>query len=104
VVYKTGYRASLTKKAECNIPLSSPKKEMLLKLVLVVPTPKVDVPIPVTLFSGPFTERLQNASRLGYDGVELMPARPHQLDAPSPDPDMVGRQTIEFMQKYVSGG
>ena len=72
-----------------------------MKLALVVPTPEVDVPIPVALFSGTFTERSQKASRLGYDGVELMPARPHQLDAPSPDSDMIGRQTIEFMRKYV---
>jgi sugar phosphate isomerase/epimerase len=52
-----------------------------MKLALVVPTPEVDVPIPVALFSGSFSQRLQKAAALGYDGVELMPARPHRLDA-----------------------
>jgi sugar phosphate isomerase/epimerase len=52
-----------------------------MKLALVVPTSEVDVPIPVALFSGTFSERLQKAAQLGYDGVELMPARPQQLDA-----------------------
>jgi sugar phosphate isomerase/epimerase len=41
----------------------------------------VNVPIPVALFSGNFGQRIQKAATLGYDGVELMPARPHQLDA-----------------------
>ncbi len=52
-----------------------------MKLALVVPTPDVNIPIPVALLRGTFTERLQKAAQLGYNGVELMPARPAELNA-----------------------
>lgn len=52
-----------------------------MKLALATPTPEVETPIPVALLSGTFSERLQKAARLGYDGVELMVVRPGQLDA-----------------------
>jgi sugar phosphate isomerase/epimerase len=51
-----------------------------MKLAFATPTPDVKTPIPVALFSGTFAERLQKAARLGYDGVELMVARPDELD------------------------
>lgn len=52
-----------------------------MKLALATPTPEVEIHIPVALLSGTFSERLQKAARLGYDGVELMVVRPGQLDA-----------------------
>jgi sugar phosphate isomerase/epimerase len=52
-----------------------------MKLALVTLAPDVMLPVPVALLSGTFTERMQKAAKLGYDGVELMVARPDQLDA-----------------------
>jgi len=52
-----------------------------LRLALALPTPEVQVPLPLALCSGAFPERLSKAARLGYDGVELLVARPEQLDA-----------------------
>lgn len=51
-----------------------------LKLALVIPTPEVQATIPVALLTGSFTQRLEKAVRLGYDGVELMALRPAELD------------------------
>jgi len=50
-------------------------------LACATPTPEVTAVVPVALLSGRFQERLEKAARLGYDGVELMVARPHELDA-----------------------
>ncbi|GAB4540369.1 MAG: 5-keto-L-gluconate epimerase [Anaerolineae bacterium] len=52
-----------------------------MKLSLATPTPEVKTTVPVALLSGTFAERLQKAARLGYDGVELMVVRPHELSA-----------------------
>jgi sugar phosphate isomerase/epimerase len=52
-----------------------------MKLALATHSPEITVPPPVALLSGSFAERLAKAKRLGYDGVELMVARPHELDA-----------------------
>ncbi len=52
-----------------------------MKLAVATPTPEVETPVPVALLSGTFAERLQKATRLGYDGVELMVARPDELEA-----------------------
>jgi len=51
------------------------------RLAFATPTPEVAVPVPVALFSGSFSQRLEKAARLGYDGVELMVARPAEIDA-----------------------
>jgi sugar phosphate isomerase/epimerase len=51
-----------------------------MKLALATHTPEVSEPPPVALLSGSFDERLQKAARMGYDGVELMSARPVELD------------------------
>jgi sugar phosphate isomerase/epimerase len=51
-----------------------------MKLAVVTPTPDVEIPVPVALLSGTFAERLQKAAQLGYDGIELLPARPGELD------------------------
>jgi len=50
-------------------------------LSLAIHTPDVRTPPPVALLSGTFVERLGKARRLGYDGVELMVARPAELDS-----------------------
>lgn len=52
-----------------------------MKLALATPTPEVTAPVPVALLSGTFAERMQKASRLGYDGVELLVVRPDDLSA-----------------------
>jgi sugar phosphate isomerase/epimerase len=52
-----------------------------MRLAFATPTPEVAAPVPVALFSGSFSQRLQKAARLGYDGVELMVARPADIDA-----------------------
>jgi sugar phosphate isomerase/epimerase len=52
-----------------------------MKLSLAIPTPEIEVPIPVALLSGTFPHRLQKAAGLGYDGVELMVVRPQELSA-----------------------
>jgi sugar phosphate isomerase/epimerase len=50
-------------------------------LALAIPTPDVQVHLPLALCSGAFSERLSKAARYGYDGVELLIARPQLLDA-----------------------
>lgn len=50
-----------------------------MKLSLATPSPEVKTTVPVALLSGSFAERLQKAARLGYDGIELMVVRPHEL-------------------------
>lgn len=52
-----------------------------MKLAFAMSTPEVTAPVPVALASGSFAERLEKAARWGYDGVELMAARPDELDA-----------------------
>ncbi len=51
-----------------------------MKLAVVTPTPEVEIPVPVALLAGTFAERLQKAARLGCDGIELMVARPDDLN------------------------
>ncbi len=51
-----------------------------MKLSLCIQTPEFSQPLPVALLSGAFEEKLEKAARLGYDGVELLPVRPEQLD------------------------
>lgn len=51
-----------------------------MKLSVVTPTPEVKGVIPVALLSGTFSERLGKAVQMGYDGVELVVARPAELD------------------------
>ena len=51
-----------------------------MKLAVVTTTPEVQGFVPVALLSGAFTERLERAAQLGYDGVELMVQRPAELD------------------------
>jgi sugar phosphate isomerase/epimerase len=51
-----------------------------MKLALATHTPEVKVAPPVALLSGSFSERLEKAQRLGYDGVELMTAQPGELN------------------------
>ena len=53
-----------------------------LKLALVIPTPEVQANIPVALLTGSFTQRLEKAVQLGYDGVELMALRPAESRSP----------------------
>ena len=52
-----------------------------MKLAVATPTPEVTTPVPVALLSGTFSERMQKAARLGYDGVELLVVRPNELNA-----------------------
>jgi sugar phosphate isomerase/epimerase len=54
---------------------------VVLKLSVVTPTPEVQAAIPVALLAGDFSQRLDKAVQLGYDGVELMALRPGELDA-----------------------
>jgi hypothetical protein len=51
-----------------------------MKLSVVLTTPEVQAHVPVALLSGSFTERLEKAVQLGYDGVELTVQRPAELD------------------------
>jgi len=51
-----------------------------MKLAVVISTPEVATPPPVALLSGSFQERLAKAAAIGYQGVELMCARPAALD------------------------
>jgi sugar phosphate isomerase/epimerase len=52
-----------------------------LRLSVAIKTYEFNKEVPVALFSGSFSERLQKADELGYDGVELMAAIPDKLDA-----------------------
>jgi 5-keto-L-gluconate epimerase len=51
-----------------------------MKLATVITTPEVPVVVPVALLTGSFTERLDKARALGYDGVELMTLDPDRFD------------------------
>ena len=51
-----------------------------MKLALAITTPEVSGQPPVALLTGSFEEKLHKARALGYDGVELMTARPGELD------------------------
>jgi len=51
-----------------------------MKLAAVITTPEVPVSVPVALLEGSFTERLDKAVSLGYDGLELMVLDPAQFD------------------------
>ncbi len=51
-----------------------------MKLGLATATPEVTADLPLALLSGTFDARLEKAARLGYDGVELLVARPGELD------------------------
>jgi len=61
-----------------------------MKLAFATPTPEVKATVPVALFSGSFSERLEKAAHLGYDGVELMVARPDEVDAAAISAQMAG--------------
>jgi sugar phosphate isomerase/epimerase len=61
-----------------------------MKLAFATPTPEVTLPVPVALASGNFAERLEKAARWGYDGVELMAARPNELDPAAIRAEVVG--------------
>jgi len=52
-----------------------------MKLAFATATPEIAATVSVALFSGSFLQRLEKAARLGYDGVELMVARPSEIDA-----------------------
>ncbi len=52
-----------------------------MKLSLAIQTPEVPQPLPVTLLSGTFEEKLAKAAHLSVDGVELMSSDPARLDA-----------------------
>jgi len=52
-----------------------------MRLALAIPTAEVTAVLPLALLSGTFAKRLGKAARLGYDGVELLTARPAELDA-----------------------
>ena len=54
-----------------------------MKLALAISTPEIKTTVPVALLSGAFNERLRKAADLGYEGVELMAARPNELDSAS---------------------
>lgn len=51
-----------------------------MKLALTITTPNVVEPVPLTLLSGSFEQRLDRAAQLGYNGVELLPLRPAEVD------------------------
>lgn len=52
-----------------------------MRLALAVQTPEVSLALPVALLSGSWAEKLEKATRLGVDSLELMTADPNQLDA-----------------------
>jgi sugar phosphate isomerase/epimerase len=66
-----------------------------MRLTVAIPTPDVTVTLPLALLSGGFEERLKNAASLGYDGVELLPARPRDLDLAAIR-DQVARAGLEI--------
>ena len=51
-----------------------------MKIALATHTPDVILAPSVSLLTGTFEERLEKAARLGYAGIELMVARPSQLN------------------------
>lgn len=52
----------------------------MLKLSLAIPTPEIRSTPPLALLQGDLVTRLERAAELGYEGVELMVARPKELD------------------------
>jgi 5-keto-L-gluconate epimerase len=61
-----------------------------MRLATAITTPEVPIPVPVALLTGSFSERLDKARDLGYDGVELMVLDPARFDT-----DLVCRQIKE---------
>ena len=51
-----------------------------MKFAVTITTPEINTIIPVALLSGTFNEKVQKASALGFDGVELMVTNPRQLN------------------------
>ena len=51
-----------------------------MRLAVATSTPEVTATLPLALLSGDFEQRLKKAASLGYDGVELLAARPRDLD------------------------
>ena len=51
-----------------------------MKLSVATTTPEISEPVPVSLLAGSFSERLEKASELGYEGVELLVGNPQLLD------------------------
>jgi len=52
-----------------------------MKLSVCIQTPEVNITLPLALLSGSFVQRLEKAQRLGLRGVELLVARPKDLDS-----------------------
>ena len=52
-----------------------------MKLSLTIQTPEVEKTLPVALLRGSLEEKLQKASRLGADGVEIATTNPASLDS-----------------------
>lgn len=51
-----------------------------MKLAVCVQTPEINRTLPLALLSGSFEQRLEKAHRLGLAGIELLVARPKELD------------------------
>ena len=51
-----------------------------MKLAVCTQTPEISVTLPLSLLSGSFEQRLEKAHRLGLPGIELLVARPKELD------------------------
>lgn len=51
-----------------------------MKLALTVPTPEVTISPPLALLAGGFRERLEKASRMSFDGIELLVVDPARLE------------------------
>jgi sugar phosphate isomerase/epimerase len=51
-----------------------------MKLAVCVQTDEVPVPVPVALLAGSFAERVQKATAMGFEGLELMTTDPASLD------------------------
>jgi 5-keto-L-gluconate epimerase len=52
-----------------------------MKLAVCTQTPEVSIPLPLALLGGSFEQRLEKARQLGLAGIELLAARPLELDA-----------------------
>jgi sugar phosphate isomerase/epimerase len=52
-----------------------------MKLSLCIQTPDVEPTLPVALLSGSFADKVNQAARLGYDGLELMVVAPVNIKA-----------------------
>jgi sugar phosphate isomerase/epimerase len=51
-----------------------------IKLSVATTTPEISKAVPVSLLAGSFSERTKKASKLGYEGVELLVGNPHILN------------------------